>query len=186
MSRFDVALFASLAFVCACAPPDNTGPDSGEVIKFACDFTSYESWQPSFHFDAVADASAPDLDGGSCATPHNFTVPRDVYFNGAPPSGSTKFPVGTTAIKEARVTDDPSTWQIYAMVKRDDGSYNPGSGCEGWEWFELKPMATACPSIQWRGPTPPAGSYGNCPSCTSCHASSPQNDCIWGVPLSDF
>ena len=42
------------------------------------------------------------------------------------------FAVGTMIVKETRPSDDPSTWTVYAMVKRDD-AFNPGSGCVGWE-----------------------------------------------------
>jgi hypothetical protein len=112
-----------------------------------------------------------------------------VYINTVPPDGSTEFPVCTKIVKEARVTSDPSTWQVYGMVKRDDGAYAPGSGCPGWEWFELTDSTNgatpANPSLVWGMANPPVGSYMGCQACSSCHTNA-QNDCVWMIPLTGF
>lgn len=189
MSRSEVASSLALGLALAgCAPETPaTTQDAGSVIVFASDFAGYESWQPSFHLDGNPDASPPDPDAG-CTTPHDTTVPRELYLNGPPRAGSAGFAVGTMIVKETRPSDDPSTWTVYAMVKRDD-DFNPGSGCVGWEWFELSVAGNgatpAQPQIQWRGAAPPASAYQGCTSCVSCHASSP-NDCAWSLPTSDF
>ncbi len=172
-----------LPLLWACSADDAQVDAGQEAIVFASDFADYESWPAAYHFDPVVDASAPD--GAPCTTPHNFSVPRDVFLKPTPSHGASAFPVGTMIVKEARVSPDPATWQVYAMVKRDE-TYAPGSGCVGWEWFELSlSNGTSEPQIQWRGATPPANAYQGCPSCASCHTSA-QNDCVWMIPLESF
>jgi hypothetical protein len=174
--------------VAACAPTDPPMPDAGqECIVFASDFAGYESWPTSYSVPAEADAAPPSTDGG-CTSPHNFTVPRKVYINTTPPDGSTEFPVCTKIVKEALVTSDPSTWQVYGMVKQDN-TFAPGSGCVGWNWLELTDSTNgatpANPTIVWQGANPPPNSYQGCQACSSCHTNA-QNDCVWMIPLTSF
>jgi hypothetical protein len=191
MSRFNRVLTGSrialLALGLAACAPTGGPPDAGQCIVYAPDFASYESWPTSFTFPAEPDAGTPSLDAG-CTSPHNFSVPRTVYMKTIPPDGSTEFPACTMIVKETRVASDPSTWQVYAMVK--DGVTAPGDTCPNWEWFELDDSTSsgaspANPSFLWRGALPPSGSYQGCQSCSSCHTNA-QNDCVWSVPLSSF
>jgi hypothetical protein len=187
MSRSELVCLGLTVGLAACAPTGSQ-PDAGEeCIAFPSDFAGYESWT-SYSFPAEADAAPPDPDAG-CTSPHNFAVPRVVYVNAVPPDGSTAFPACTKMVKEARVTNDPSTWQVYGMNKQDESSFALGSGCVGWDWYELSVATNGTtpsnPGFVWQGANPPANSYQGCQSCASCHTNA-QNDCVWMIPLSGF
>jgi hypothetical protein len=79
---------------------------------------------------------------------------------------------GLSAVKTMQGGD------IFAMAKRG-GAYNT-RGAVGWEWLELKQLATGL-AIVWRGIAPPAGAcYGAIVggACNDCHSGAPNNDYV--------
>jgi hypothetical protein len=169
-------LFIALA---ACAPDVNVGTDaSGEFDPVPSDFMNYSSW-------TEYDLGGGDAGTTSDACAHLADVPRVAFINKAPPHGSTEFPVGTMIVKQIRVTQDPSTWQVFGMAKRDDGQYGtPSNGCLGWEWYGLNAPGGST-AFQWSGLGPSgADPYASCGPCASCHTAAQANDCVNSPELS--
>lgn len=182
-----LVLFALPLLATACI--DNTPLDSetGELSSFVAlqrDFDGFQSWTKIELGDQPAQA------GGHPAGP------RTVYVNMLPPSGSTRFPVGTMIVK-TRGAGEPQTWEVHGMVKRG-GDFNPG-GARGWEWFDLLLDDQGSPVIIWRGKEAPSGhGYGSViggstevgteGDCNSCHGAATYNDSVLtpGLELSEL
>ncbi len=170
-----------LAFA-GCAPADDTQVDAGDAgvfVPVASDFKCYGSWT---EFDLGSGDGGVD-EAGSCA--HVANVPRVGYMNKIPPHGSTSFPVGTMIIKEIHTTPNPADWPVFSMVKRG-GGYDPGSGCEGWEWYGLNLTTSACDAhMQWGGIGPTGNDlYASCGACSTCHSAAQTNDCVLAPEMS--
>jgi hypothetical protein len=159
------AAISACAFAAACgagapddaAPPADTGPC---FVAFGTQIEGFRTWT----------SAAYDFDG--VLVPGGHVVGRRIeYLNKTPPHGSTTFPVGTIFVKEIGL-DYPQSYHLFAMVKRGCG-YN-ASGAVGWEWMELKEVATGV-AIEWRGVGPPNtadGGYLGAGTCNFCHAGS--------------
>jgi hypothetical protein len=158
-------------------------------IALAGDFANFQSW----YTVEVAHSDNP-------ITGAHGAGPRRIYLNtGWPfPPGTSKFPVGTILIKtagETKTPDDPSKWEIHAMVKRGGTGWN-SDGAVGWEWFDLGFASDGQLVINWRGLRPPmAGGYTcallpgqpidpNAGDCNGCHAAPGMvNDFVIASPL---
>lgn len=173
---FSFALALATTFVIACAPDVHDTNDGGEFVAVPSDFADYPSW-PSYD---LGDGDAGTL-GDACA--HLANVPRVAFVNKTPPHGSTEFPVGTMIVKQIRTTSDPSTWAVFGMAKRG-GEFNPGSGCDAWEWYGLYAPDSGT-GFQWSGTQPGGGDpYASCGACSSCHSAAQTNDCVIAPELS--
>jgi hypothetical protein len=161
-----------------------------EFVAYGTDFAGFHDWSSA---PAMPAPTLPPIDGGDGVagvdggTPTDggiHTLPLTDYWNHAPPSGSTKFPVGTIIIKETDQAD-PTARQVFAMVKRG-ADFNP-SGAVGWEWFELTNVADGSVAISWRGFGPKTGTgdiYGGNPFiCNDCHGVAVSNDYVWSAAL---
>lgn len=181
------ALFGLLASCIGLAPigcagargePDPSPPaepaKSGTFIAFAADFQGFQGWD---HYPARGDGGASD--------PAHADPTLVEYINRRAPPGSLTFPVGTMIVKEGS-EGDPLEREFFAMVKRG-GDYN-ASGAVGWEWFELRNLATpGTVTIVWRGFGPPMGEiYGGdaLGGCNECHASA-QRDSVFAEEASE-
>ena len=165
----------ALVLLSACATAGGSARDAGvdaapeggvPFIAETSDFTGFHSW-PSI---AITIDIAP---GDS-----HINGPRHVFFNHAPPAGSTEFPVGTILVKET----DPgpvTARTVFASVKRG-GDFDP-TGDVDWEWFSLQNLADGTEGILWRGPGPASGGvYGNgaLGGCNACHGSAMATDYV--------
>jgi len=142
-------------------------PSATEFGALVSDFQPYPSWT-NFYVGDVPDPNGVDLTG-----------PRTVYINKMPPPGSKQFPVGTILVKVIRTGEAPSTWQMFALVKRG-GDFDE-QAAPGWEWFGLAENDDRHVSIEWRGDGPPPdGSYGSIVNvgCIFCHAQAKANDYV--------
>jgi len=152
-------------------PGDATDPDA-DGSTFLAFTPAFEGWRTWERFP---------LGEGDAQGQAHLAGPRTEYLNKRPPTGSTRFPVGTIIVKELEV-GDLGDRKVFAMVKRG-GTYNAASA-PGWEWFELHnaPDGTMG-SIVWRGFGPPAGEQygGDKNGCASCHATG--NDFVHGAAL---
>ena len=140
-------------------------------IAVTNDFDGFHTW-PSIALD-------DDLAPGDS----HINGPRHVYYNHAPPPGSTAFPVGTILVKE---TDPgPATGRtVFASVKRG-GGYDP-TGDVNWEWFSLQNLPNGTENILWRGPGPASGGvYGNgaLGGCNICHGVAKATDYVFTPQL---
>lgn len=161
MRRLAVLVSLALGGCAAETPPD-------VFIAFGEDFEGYPEWTV---FDRGLDPVPPSHEA------HGY-----IYVNAMPPAGATEFPVGTMIVREQRLSDDPATWTIHAMVKRG-GGFN-ADGAAGWEWFGLALEPDGRPFIAWRGTGPADGDGyvapvgGEVLSCNQCHASATYNDSV--------
>jgi hypothetical protein len=157
-------LFGALALA-GCAA------DAGEASVFIAvgrDFEPYTSWTT---FDRGYDPVPPSHEGTSL-----------IYVDPMPEPGAESFDVGTRIVRIERSGEDPSLWEVHAMVKRG-GGYN-AEGAIDWEFFELALDAQQRPWIRWRGEGPPNGDgYRPAPGaeilgCNHCHATAFDNDSV--------
>jgi len=160
------ALLPALLFLAACGrKPVEGGPTTpvDHYIAFAKDFDGYPSWEAH---KLESNIEPNDVHAGG---------ERTLYLSRRPPSGSTRFPVGTLIVKAL-----PGVGRVFARVKRG-GDYN--SDNPGWEWFELQHTGPETVIIVWRGIGPPSGEgYGGDPNgCNGCHAGFADNDYV-GAP----
>jgi len=162
----------------ACGTASTSPPSQGTFVALASDFQPYASWT-SYYVGDVPDPNGVDLSG-----------PRTVYINKLPPHGATEFPVGTMLVKVIETQPDPTTWQMFALVKRGGGFDQDGA--PNWEWFGLSTDATGQVFIDWRGTGPPPdGGYGGITdalSCVFCHVNAKSNDYVQtpALRLSNF
>jgi Cytochrome P460 len=177
-----VALLAAAACSSAAAPVTSGCPAGGgavddggpptEFVAYASSFAGFQNWSTA---QATAENDAGDGLHG--------VGPLEVYWNQAPPHGSTSFPVGTIIVKETEETD-PTARIVFAMVKRGDG-YN-ATGANGWEWFSLQNNDDCTVTILWRGlVAPPGQTYANqaIGDCNGCHGLASSNDYVWDSAL---
>jgi hypothetical protein len=184
-------LLGPLGLACGASAPSSA--PGGTFTAFATDFDGFHAWPsgPATPGPDLPPVPGGDgVDAGSIAADGGVHVlPLTVYWNHPPPTGSTKFPVGTIIVKE---TDEPdlTARKVFAMVKRG-GDFNP-TGAVNWEWFELQNTVDSGVVINWRGYGPSSGSadvYGGNPHiCNDCHGVAVSNDYVWSAPLqlSDF
>ena len=168
--------------------------DSGEFVAQAMDFDGFHGWS---HAVAVPATTLPPIDGGdgvdAGAGPGDAGAvhpqPLTVYWNMAPPHGSTVFPPKMIVVKETSDTDVTAR-KVFAMVKRG-GDFNP-NGAVNWEWFELINNTDGSVDVSWRGAEPPGGTgdiyAGNPNICNDCHLKAVANDDVWSsaLQLSNF
>jgi hypothetical protein len=185
--------FAAAVGVVGCGAQP-TAPD--QFLAFASSFDGFRNWPsapatPSPNLPAVPGGDGVDagaVDGGTTDAGVVHRLPLTVYWNHAPPSGSTKFPLGTIIVKETNDADITQR-QVFAMVKRG-ADYNAG-GAVDWEWFDLANVADGTETVSWHGygPTGSADTYGGNPHvCNDCHALAVSNDYVWSsaLQLSNF
>lgn len=139
-------------------------------IAFQRDFADFERWTTLER-------------GEDRVPPTHLGRTSTIYVDRVPPRGASRFPVGTRIVRVESSGDDPSAWEVHAMVKRG-GAFN-AEGARGWEFFELALDATRRrPSIRWRGEGPADGDGYRAPeggdllSCNHCHASAVDNDSV--------
>ncbi len=140
-------------------------------VAFPANFAGFHSWSNE-------PAVGPD---GSTDGLHGVG-PLRVYWNAAPPRGSSEFPRCTIIVKETEETDVTKR-TVFAMVKRG-GDYN--SNGAGWEWFSLTDDADGTVQVLWGAPQPPAGeTYANqaVGDCNGCHMLDKTNDGVWDTAL---
>lgn len=147
---------ALLALSLSCASCGDDAANAGAFIALQEHFAPYRTW-------ASVDLGVRGLVG-------HPTGRSIVYANGPVPEGCA-WPLGAILVKEIRVTDDPRTWEIFALVKRG-GSFdaNPAAG---WEFFTLGLATNGTPVITGRGINPGTDSYtgGSGGGCNGCHGS---------------
>ncbi|GAB5541633.1 MAG: hypothetical protein SangKO_013930 [Sandaracinaceae bacterium] len=155
----------------ACAEPAGE-PDL--FIALTRDFEDFESW---IVFDRGVDPVLPSHDHRSV-----------IYLDRLPERGRLDFPVGTRIVRTQEPSEDPTGWELHAMVKRGDG-FN-AEGAAGWEFFELALTSERRPAVVWRGEGPPDGDgyFPGAPgadvlSCNHCHASAVDNDSVLSPAL---
>jgi len=136
-------------------------------IAFSTHFTDFTTWT------AFPLGETTPSDGEKAG-------PRTIYVNRMPKAGSAAFPVGTIVVKAIQPSAAPSTWQVFAMVKRG-GGFN-AFGATDWEWFELVLTDDGHVTIDWRGISPPDGKgYGagiKGGACNTCHDAARSNDFV--------
>ena len=143
-------------------------------IALGPDFADYREW--------IA------FDRGLDPVPPAHEVESVIYLDALPPAGATAVPIGTRIVKVEMHGEDPTTWELHAMVKRG-GDFN-ADGSVGWEFFELSHIDDGPPLIVWRGEGPADGNgYVPAPGsedvigCNHCHASWPENDSVLSPDL---
>jgi hypothetical protein len=148
---------------------------SGVYIALGRDFEDFESWVA---FDRGLDPVPPTHEGTTSM----------IYVDELPPTGSASFPMGTRIVRVEQRGDDPSAWEVHAMVKRG-GGYNAG-GALDWEFFGLVLTRSGDPWIEWRGEGPMSGDGYVAPDgstevlgCNHCHASARYNDSVLSPAL---
>ena len=154
------------------SPEEADGAPLTEFVAYESSFNGFQSWSTA---PATAENDAGDGLHG--------VGPLEVYWNQAPPHGSTSFPVGTIIVKETEEAD-PTQRIVFAMVKRGDG-YN-ATGANGWEWFSLQNNDDCTATILWRGlVAPPGQTYANqaIGDCNGCHGLASRNDYVWDSAL---
>jgi hypothetical protein len=145
--------------------------ERGVFIALARDFAGFESW---ITFDRGFDPVPPTHEGTTSL----------IYVDAMPSADAVRFPIGTRVVRVERLGDDPSAWEVHAMVKRG-GGYN-ADGALDWEFFGLAlDASTREPWIQWRGEGPASGDGYRPPDggtellgCNHCHASATYNDSV--------
>jgi hypothetical protein len=144
-------------------------------VSEVADFQGFCNW-------AHAPATAP----GDASDGVHGAGPLTVYWNHAPPHGSTEFPVGTLIVKETNEAD-PTQRTVFAMAKRQPrGTGYNSSGADGWEWWSVQDEGNCSVVRLWRGPIPPATeSYAGSPvgDCNGCHGGAKDNDFVWSTAL---
>lgn len=144
---------ALVALLCASCGDDGAS-EAGAFVAFQESFARYRTWA--------------SVDLGTRALIGHPTGRSIVFANGPIPTGCA-WPRGAILVKEIHVTDDPRTWELFALVKRG-GSYdlNPAAG---WEFFTLGLAADGTPVITGRGINPGTDTYsgGMGGGCNGCH-----------------
>lgn len=138
---------------------EGPAPEPGLFIALSEQFRDFRAW-PRVAISAEVDVPDPAL-------------PFFAYANRPPPAAGERYPVGTILVHTVEVTDDPTTWEVFAMAKRG-GGYN-ASGARDWEYFRLGFARGNVPVIVSRGFAPTdSGSYGAGmgagAGCNACHA----------------
>lgn len=147
---------ATFVLLLGCGSDAPLAAEPGGFIAMSDAFRDFRTW-PRVAISATEDVPDPSL-------------PYFAYTNQpAPPAGST-YPVGTLIVHTIELTDDPATWEVFAMARRG-GGYNP-DGAHGWEFFRLGFSRGEVPVIISRGFAPTdSGSYSAKGSnCNTCHA----------------
>jgi hypothetical protein len=155
-------MFALVAAVAVVGCGGGNGP---VMIALDGDFAPYASWSSVYLGDNQIAGHPPG--------------PRYGYLNMKAPAGAKKYPVGTIIVKEIHTNGgtDPTTWDLFSMVKRG-GGFND-NGALDWEFFILHLDQSNAPTIVARGTAPAdasavdGGTYGvatNGQTCNVCHA----------------
>ena len=164
-----LAVIALLLGGCAAdaAPPDVS-------IAFGRDFEGFRDW---IAFDRGVDTVPPTHDGQTW-----------IYADRLPEEGALTFEIGTRILRVEERGDDPTSWELHAMVKRG-GGYN-AAGAAGWEFFGLALDPEGTPFIVWRGEGPPSGDGYRPPDgsdtlfgCNHCHGSAAATDSVLSPAL---
>lgn len=159
------------ALLGACGPDATEPAEPGTFIALDRDFQGFRGWT------RYAIGSAP-LEG-------HAEGPRFVYANRPVPAAGGVYPVGTILVKTVEVDDDPTHWEIFAMVKRG-GTFN-ATGAAGWEYFRLRLVDATAAVIAGRGlaPTDNGALYGPAGTgCNLCHGATVRgSDHVLSPPL---
>ncbi len=157
------ALLLALLAV-ACRSPRSTRADAGRprtsFVAFTQDFEGFRRWRRT----SLGRFSA----GGHLEGPEQYA-----YVNIPRRPESRTFETGTIIVRTLE-RGDPTTWQVFASVKRS-GGYN-ARGNVGWEFFRLRIDARGRVVIVARGLNPRTGlddPYGAADGigCNTCHGS---------------
>lgn len=129
-------------------------------VAFTRDFEGFQRWPRT----SLGRFSA----GGHLEGPAQFG-----YVNRPRRPGSRTFDTGTIIVRTLE-RGDPTTWQVFASVKRS-GGYN-ARGNVGWEFFRLRLDARGRVVIVARGLNPLTGlgdpyATGGGVGCNTCHGS---------------
>jgi hypothetical protein len=150
----------ALALALGCGGGDDP-IEPGGFIALTDDFRDFRAWPRR----AVGEGELGEHPEG----------PRYVYANQAPPPAGEPYPVGTILVHAIEQTDDPMTWELFAMAKRGSG-YN-AAGAVGWEFFHLEFSTRGVPVIASRGLNPTVlrtyagvGPITQGSGCNRCHA----------------
>ena len=140
-----------------CGGDEAAPPEPGLFIALSPQFRDFRSWP------RVAISAGDD--------PIDPTQPFFAYANMPPPAAGAQYPVGSILVHTVELTEDPMSWEVFAMVKRG-GGYN-ASGARDWEFFRLGFASGDVPFIISRGFSPvDDGIYSSGPGrgCNGCHA----------------
>ena len=154
--RAPVGLALLLLLGCGDEAPAEAG-----FIALTDDFRDFRAW-PRVAVGEVTLSEPPE-------------GPRYVYPNRPPPPAGEPYAVGTILVHAIEQTDDPATWELFAMAKRGSG-FN-AAGAVGWEFFHLVFSARGVPVIAARGVNPNVlrtyagvGPVTQGSGCNRCHA----------------
>lgn len=170
-----LVVLASLSCSSSSSGPADAGGNGTYTPIEAAAFNGFCNWSSA---EAVAEGDASD-------GVHNLGLgPLRVYWNHAPPHGSTAFPQGTLILKSSEEAD-PTQHTIFAMAKVG-GGYN-ASGAVNWEWFSFKQNADCTVTLLWQAAPPSTESYAGLPigDCNGCHTEpeAKANDYVWDTAL---
>jgi len=136
-------------------------PDAGTFVAFAPDFAGFRRWQRT----SLGRFSA----GGHLEGPEQYA-----YINRPRAPSERTFETGTIIVRTLE-RGAPTTWQVFASVKRG-GRYN-ARGNVGWEFFRLRLDPAGRVVIVARGLNPrtglqdPYATGGDGAGCNTCHGS---------------
>lgn len=167
-----VSLCVALLGACGGEAPEGDPAANGSFIALDRDFQGFRAWT------RYAIGSEP-LEG-------HAEGPRFVYANRPVPEAGGSYPVGTILVKTVEVDEDPTRWEIFAMVKRG-GTFN-AAGATGWEYFRLRFADATAVVIAGRGLSPTdngARIYGPAGTgCNLCHGATVRgSDHVLSPPL---
>ncbi len=177
-TRTDAPILLALSLLVGGCDERHVAAAPSTFVAFGRDFADFEGWRS---FDRGLDRVPPTHDAHSV-----------IYVDSLPESATDHFPVGTRIVRVEQHGEQPTQWELHAMVKRG-GSFN-ASGATGWEFFELTLDGQRRPTIVWRGEGPASGDGYRAPEggdllgCNHCHASATYNDSVLSpvLSLSDF
>jgi hypothetical protein len=156
----NAAVLALLGLLAVGGCSDEAAGPSEPFVAFTDHFQGFSRWR------RVSLGAAPV--GG-----HEEPGQRFVYANGPTPPAGSAWPVGTILVKTVEPSEDPTTWDVIAMVKRG-GGYN-ARGAAGWEYFILAVNRAGQTVIEARGNNPsepyfsPDAGTAEPQPCNSCH-----------------
>ncbi len=152
-SIFVISFFAAAIVILQSCEKDKTDPDADNKMYSeitASGFTYYQSGN-------ILSAASPSPHG-SFKLRFNSTAAAALDSTGELPAGNT-FPNGSVIVKDIYNGTD---LKLYAVMKKDPGSSNSGSG---WLWAEFNTDGSTVFSTGKKGD-----------GCISCHSGSPNRD----------
>ena len=152
-SFFVTGLLLAFIITIQSCKKDKTDPDSDNRLFEELSSGTYSDYQGGI----ILSAASPSPHG-SFKLRFNATATSALDTTGEIPSGNS-FPSGSVIVKDVY---DGTTLKLHAVMKKDPGSTNSGSG---WLWAEYNTDGSVIFSTGKKGD-----------GCISCHSGSPNRD----------